>query len=142
MKVVRGLVAVIGGLAVTRLLVQPLEVTLVNALAQQPLRTPVDVAAVLNSPSMMVARVLYTGLAAILGGYVTARIAVHDPMRYTIIAAIFQAIVLVAGFVSGYALPTPLAMQAALVISSSLGILAGGAVRSAVAALPSNRRKA
>jgi len=140
MKAIRGLVAVIGGLAVTRLLVQPLEVTLVNALAQQPLRTPDDVAAVLNRPSVMVARVLYTGLAAILGGYVTARIAVHDPMRYTVVAAIFQAVVLVAGFVSGIALPTPLAMQAALVVSSSLGILAGGAIRAAVAALPSNRR--
>jgi hypothetical protein len=36
MNAIRGLVAVIAALAVTRLLVQPLEITLVNALAQQP----------------------------------------------------------------------------------------------------------
>src|SRR5215510_11128244 len=99
MNTTRGLVAVIGGLAVTRLLVQLLEVTLVNALAgQQPLQTAEDFAAVLNAPAIMVARLLYTGVAATLGGYMVARIALHDPMRYTVIAAALQAIVLIWGF--------------------------------------------
>ena len=141
MNAIRGLVAVIGALAVTRLLVQPLEITLVNALAQQPLNTPADFAAVLNSPLMMAARLFYTGVAAILGGYVAARIAAHDPMRYTIVAAVFQAIVLIWGFAAGYALPTPVWMQVALVAVSTLGILAGGAVRSAVAALPRSAQR-
>ena len=44
MNAIRGLVAVIDALAVTRLLVQPLEITPVNALAQQPLHTPGDFA--------------------------------------------------------------------------------------------------
>ena len=140
MNAIRGLVAVIGALAVTRLLVQPLEITLVNALAQQPLNTPGDFAAVLNSPLMMAARPLYTGVAAILGGYVAARIAAHDPMRYTMVAAAFQAIVLIWGFAAGYALPTPIWMRCALVVVSTMGILAGGAVRSAVAALPQGPR--
>jgi len=140
MNAIRGLVAVIGALAVTRLLVQPLEITLVNALAQQPLNTPGDFAAVLNSPLMMAARPLYTGVAAILGGYVAARIAAHDPMRYTMVAAAFQAIVLIWGFAAGYALPTPIWMRFALVVVSTMGILAGGAVRSAVAALPQGPR--
>jgi hypothetical protein len=141
MNVIRGLVAVIGALAVTRLLVQPLEITLVHALAQKPLDTPDDFAAVLNFPLMMAARLLYTGVAAILGGYVAARIAAHDPMRYTIAAAVFQAIVLIWGFAAGYALPTPIWMQLALVTVSTLGILAGGAVRSAVAALPQSPQR-
>jgi hypothetical protein len=110
--------------------------TLVNALAPQPLQTAGDIAAVLNSPLMMAARLFYTGVAAILGGYVAARIAAHDPMRYTMVAAAFQAIVLIWGFAAGYALPTPIWMRIALVAVSALGILAGGAVRSAVAALP------
>ena len=140
MNAIRGLVAVIGALAVTRLLVQPLEITLVNALAQQPLNTPADFASILNAPLMMAARLFYTGAAAILGGYVAARIAVHDPMRYTMVAAAFQAIVLIWGFAAGYALPTPIWMRLALVIVSTMGILAGGAVRSAVAALPQGPR--
>jgi hypothetical protein len=140
MNAIRGLVAVIGALAVTRLLVQPLEVTLVNALAQQPLNTAGDFAAVLNSPLMMAARLFYTGVAAILGGYVAARIAAHDPMRYTMVAAAFQAIVLIWGFAAGFALPTPIWMRLALVVVSTTGILAGGAVRSAVAALPQGPR--
>lgn len=140
MNAIRGLVAVIGALAVTRLLVQPLEITLVNALAQQPLKTPGDFASVLNSPLMMAARLFYTGVAAILGGYVAARIASQDPMRYTMVAAAFQAIVLIWGFAAGYALPTPIWMRLALVVVSTIGILAGGAVRSAVAALPQGPR--
>jgi hypothetical protein len=141
MKAIRGLVAVIGGLAVTRILVQPLEITLVNAFAGQPLRSAADFAAVLNTPGMMAARLFYTCVAAILGGYVAARIAAHDPMRYTAVAAAFQAIVLTWGFAAGYALPTPLWMRIALVVVSTLGMLAGGGVRAAVAALPGATRK-
>src|SRR4029077_2037768 len=85
MNTLRGLIAVVGGLTITRLIVQPLEITLVNALAPQPPQSAADVAAVLNAPLMMAARVVYTGVGAILGGYLTARIAGHDPMRYTII---------------------------------------------------------
>jgi hypothetical protein len=140
MSYVRGLVAVIGGLAVIRLLVFPLEMTLVNALAVQPLNNDAAVAAAFNSPAMMIARPLYTGVAAILAGYLAARIAAHDPMRYTVITAVFQAIVLIWGFAAGYAPPIALWMRIALVVVSTAGILSGGAVRSAVAALPSNRR--
>jgi len=139
MDVIRGLVAVLGGLAVTRLLTLPLEITLVNALAQQPVQTAGEFAAVLNSPAMMVARILYTTVAAILGGYITARIAAHDPMRYTLIAAAFQSMSLIAGFAAGYAVPSPLWIRVVLVIVSTGGIVAGGAVRAAVAALPPNR---
>jgi hypothetical protein len=57
-------------------------------------------------------------------------------MRYTRVAAAFQAIVLIWGFAAGYALSTPIWMPLALVVVSTMGILAGGAVRSAVAALP------
>ena len=140
MNTLRGLVAVVGGLAVTRLIVQPLEITLVNALAPQPPQTAADVVAVLNAPIMMAARVVYTGVGAILGGYLTARIAGHDPMRYTMIAALFLALILIVGFASGYEPATPVWIRVALVFVSTGGMLAGGAVRSAVAALPQTPR--
>ena len=136
MNAIRGPVAVIGALAVTRLLVQPLAITLVNVLAQQPLHAAGDFAAVLNSPVMMAARLMYTGVAAILGGHVAARIAAHDLMRYTMVAAAFHAIVLIWGFAAGYALPTLIRMRLALVAVSTMGIFAGRAARSAVATLP------
>ena len=50
--------------------------------------------------------------------------------------AAFQAIVLIWGFAAGLALPTPIWMRLALAAVSTLGTLAGGAVRSAVASLP------
>jgi hypothetical protein len=56
------------------------------------------------------------------------------------VAAAFQAIVLISGFAAGFALPTPIWMRLALVVVSTTGILAGGAVRSAVAALPQGPR--
>jgi hypothetical protein len=139
MNVFRGLVAVIAGLVVTRLLVPPLEITLANALAQQPLRTTEDLAAALNTPVLMVARVLYNGVGALLGGYVTARVAAHDPMRYTMVAAAFQALLLTWAFVTGNAPPMPLWLRIALGVVSTVAIVAGGGVRAAVAALPQNQ---
>jgi len=136
MNTLRGLIAVVGGLAITRLIVQPLEITLINVLAPQPPQTAAEVAAVLNLPLMMAARVVYTGVGAILGGYLTARIAGHDAMRYTMVTALFLALILTVGFASGYEPTTPVWIRVALVVVSAGGLLAGGAVRAAVAALP------
>jgi hypothetical protein len=52
------------------------------------------------------------------------------------VAALFLALILTVGFASGYEPATPIWIRVALVVVSSGGLLAGGAVRSAVAALP------
>ena len=52
------------------------------------------------------------------------------------LVAVFMASALAWGFAAGQALPTLIWMRVGLVVVSALGMLAGGAVRAAVAALP------
>lgn len=108
MNVIRGLVGVIAGLAVWAALIRVLETALAGALAQQPLSTPEAHAAIAISPAMMVSRPVYSAFVAMPGGYVVARIAAHDPLRYATIAAMFQALILIVGFSAGQGQPVPL----------------------------------
>ena len=75
MSVVRGFVAVIVGLAITLVFAQLLESTLANATSPRPPQSLDELAAVLNTPAMMVVRTVLTTLVSVLGGYVCAKIA-------------------------------------------------------------------
>jgi hypothetical protein len=136
----RGLIGVLVALAVTVGFVQFLELMLANALAGHPLQSMADYAVVLNTVPVMIARVLITTLLAILGGYLCAKIAEHDEMRYTLIAAIFRVIAVVFGDVQGYIPATPAWMLAVILVISTLALLAGGAVRAAAASLERRRQ--
>jgi hypothetical protein len=78
-------------------------------------------------------------LVALLGGYLCAKVAERDEMRYTLIAAIFRLIALVAGHAAGYIPPTPPWALAVLLTVSTAAMLAGGAVRAAAAAIVRKR---
>jgi len=71
---------------------------------------------------------------ALLGGYLCAKLAEHDEMRYTLIAVIFRASALVGGNAAGYMPRTPAWALAVMLVVSSAAMLAGGAVRAAAAA--------
>jgi len=136
----RGLIGVLVALAVTVGFVQFLELMLANALAGHPLQSMADYAVVLNTVPVRIARVLLTPLLAILGGYLCAKIAEHDEMRYTLIAAIFRVIAVVFGDVQGYIPATSAWMLAVILVISTLALLAGGAVRAAAASLERRRQ--
>ena len=138
MNLIRGFVAVVVGLAITLVFMQMLESMLAVALAGHPLQSVDAYTPVLMTPPMRVVRFLLTTLVAILGGYVCAKIAAHDELRYTAIAAIFRAIVLIWAFVAGYVPATPLWMFVPLLVISTAGMLGGAAVRAAAASI---RRK-
>jgi hypothetical protein len=134
MRVLRGLIAVLVGLAVAVGFVQFLELMLANALAGHPLQSMADYALILNSLPVLALRLAVTSLVALLGGYLCAKVAEHDEMRYTLIAVIFRLIALVAGNVAGYMPPTPPVPLAVLLTVSTAAMIAGGAVRAAAAA--------
>jgi hypothetical protein len=138
MNLIRGFVAVVVGLAISLVFVQVLESTLATALAGRPLRSLEEYALVLNTPPMLVVRFLFTTFVAILGGYVCAKIAAHDELRYTAIAAIFRAAMLIWALAAGYLPATPLWMFVPLLAVSTAGMLGGAAVRAAAASI---RRK-
>jgi hypothetical protein len=141
MTILRGLVGVLVALAVSVGFVQILELTLANAIAGRPLQSMDDYAAVLNALPVLGVRVVVTSVVALLGGYLCAKLAEADEMRYTLIAVIFRILAVAGGNAAGYMPRTPVAALAVLLTVSTGAMLAGGAVRAAAAAAGAQRRQ-
>ena len=141
MSLLRGLVGVLVALAVAVGFVQFLELVLANAVAGRALQSLEDYALVLNSWPLLAMRLVVSSFMAMLGGYVCAKLAEHDEMRYTLIAVIFRVAAVVAGNIAGYMPRTPAWALAVLLTVSSAAMLAGGAVRAAAAAAQARKEK-
>ena len=134
MTVLRGLVGVLVGLAVSVGFVQFLELMLANSIAGRPLQSMEDYAAVLNALPVLGIRLVVTSFLALLGGYLCAKLAEADEMRYTLIAAIFRILAIAGGSAAGYMPRTPVWALAMLLTVSTAAMLGGGAIRAAAAA--------
>jgi hypothetical protein len=134
MAVLRGLIGVLVGLAVSVGFVQILELMLANAIAGRPLQSMADYAAVLNALPVLGIRLVVTSFIALLGGYLCAKLAEADEMRYTLIAVIFRILAIAGGNAAGYMPRTPVWALAVLLTVSTGAMLAGGAIRVAAAA--------
>jgi hypothetical protein len=134
-NIVRGLVGVLVALAVSVGFVQWLELMLANAIAGRALQTLDDYALVLNTWPLLAMRLVISSFMALLGGYVCAKLAEHEEMRYTLIAVIFRLMAMVGGNAAGYMPRTPAWALAALLTVSSAAMLLGGAIRAAAAAV-------
>ena len=134
MTVLRGLIGVLVGLGVSVGFVQILELMLANAIAGRPLQSMEDYAVVLNALPVLAIRLIVTSFIALLGGYLCAKLAEADEMRYTLIAVIFRIMAIVGGNSAGYMPRTPVWALAVLLTVSTGAMLAGGAVRAAAAA--------
>ena len=134
----RGLVGVLVGLAVSVGFVQVLELMLANALAGRPLETLDAYAVVLNRVPVLAIRVVVSSCLALLGGYLCAKLAEADEMRYTLIAVVFRIIAITWGNAAGYMPRTPVWSLAVLLTVSTGAMLGGGAIRAAAAATRRN----
>jgi hypothetical protein len=141
MTVLRGLVGVLVGLAVSVGVVQFLELMLANAIAGRPLQSMGDYAVVLNALPVLGIRLVVTSFLALLGGYLCAKLAEADEMRYTLMAAIFRILAIAGGSAAGYMPPTPVWALAVLLTVSTGAMLGGGAIRAAAAAAGAQRRQ-
>ena len=72
---IRSVAAVLAGLGLVSILVDVLEFTLINAVTGGALTDIAGYLAVRNRPIMLGAQLGYTSIAAVLGGYLTARVA-------------------------------------------------------------------
>jgi len=136
--VLRGLIGVLVGLAFSVGFVQILELMLANAIAGRPLQSMEDYAAVLNTLPVLGIRLVITSFIALLGGYLCAKLAEADEMRYTLIAAIFRILAIAGGNAAGYMPRTPVWALAVLLTVSTGAMLAGGAIRAAAVAATQN----
>jgi len=143
MTVLRGLIGVLVGLAVSVGFAQFLELMLANALAGRPLQSMAEYAAVLNTLPVLAVRVVVASFVSLLGGYLCAKLAEADEMRYTLIAVIFRIVAIAGGNTAGYIPPTPVWALALILTVSTAAMLAGGGIRAAAAAttrtMPANR---
>jgi hypothetical protein len=138
--ILRGLVGVLVGLAVSVGFVQFLELMLANAVGGAPLQSMDDYATVLNTLPVLGIRLVVTSFLALLGGYLCAKLAEADEMRYTLIAAIFRILAIAGGSAAGYMPRTPAWALAVLLTVSTGAMLGGGAIRAAAAAVEAQRR--
>ncbi len=134
MTMLRGLIGVLIGLAVSVGFVQFLELMLANAIAGRPLQSMEEYAAVLNALPVLAVRLVVTSCVALLGGYLCAKLAEADEMRYTLIAVIFRIFAIAGGDAAGYMPRTPVWALAVMLTVSTGAMLAGGAIRAAAAA--------
>jgi hypothetical protein len=134
MSVTRSLVAVLGGMGLVSILVDVLEFTLVNAAAGGTITDMEGYFAVRNRPVMQAAQLGYNVVAAVLGGYLTARVAGTREMLHGGVAGFGKTMALAWGFTFGeYAAFTPAWMRIVLVLATGPAMLAGAWIRARAA---------
>jgi hypothetical protein len=127
---IRSIIAVLGGIGVISLVVEALEFTLVTAVSGGSIADMSGYFAVRNRPTILTAKVVYNTLAAVLGGYITAKIAATRELVHTAVAAVIQTLALIWGFTAGeYAGFTPAWTRIALVLLTGPAMMAGGMIR-------------
>ena len=130
MSAIRSIIAVMGGIAVISLVVEALEFTLVTAVSGGSIADMSGYFEVRNRPTILTAKVVYNTLAAVLGGYTTAKIAGTRELIHTGVAAVIQTVALIWGFTLGeYASFTPAWTRIALVLLMGPAMMAGGMIR-------------
>jgi hypothetical protein len=132
---IRSIIAILGGIAVISLVVETLEFTLVTAVSGGSITDMNEYFAVRNRPAILAVKVVYNTLAAVLGGYMTAKIAGTRELLHTAIAAFIQTVALIWGLTVGeYAGFTPVWLRIALVLLTGPAMIAGGTIRARAAA--------
>jgi len=127
---VRSVIAVLGGLAVTSLVTEALEFTLVTAASGGTITDMNGYFQVRNRPTILVAKLVYNTLAGVLGGYLAAKVAGTRELLHGGAAAALQTAALIWGFTAGeFAAFTPIWMRIALVLLTGPAMLAGASVR-------------
>ena len=131
---IRSLIAVLGAFGLVSLVTEALEFTLVSAVSGGSITDMAEYLAVRNQPGMLAAKIAYTGVAGILGGYMAAKVAGTREMLHGGLAAAFQTLTLLWGFTAGeFAASLPLWARAAIVAVTGPAMLAGASIRARAA---------
>lgn len=126
---IRSIVAVLGGLGLVSLVTEALEFTLVTAVSGGSIADIPGYFEVRNRPTILAAKLVYNTLAAVLGGYMTAKVAGSRQLLHAGVAALLQTMALIWGFTqSEYAVFTPVWMRIVLVLSTGPAMMTGAAV--------------
>ena len=126
MQILRSIFAVFAGLVLISVIVESLEFGLVTLLNGEVTTDPAIYSRVRNTPAFLATKVVYNTAAAIVGGWVAARLARRAPMAHGLVLAGVQTVAL------GWALVTPELrrstpdwMWACLIVVTFAGIITG-----------------
>jgi hypothetical protein len=122
---VRGITAVLGALVLFSAMTQLLEYTLVNAAGGDAIKDMPSYLAALNHTPLLAAKAAGTLMAAVLAGYLTAKIAQTREMMFAGLAAAAETCSLVYGFTMGEYAALPLWIRALLVLTTGPAMMAG-----------------
>ena len=115
-------------------IIQVMEFSLVMAMAGGRVADMAQYLAIGNQPVILAAKLLYYPVAGILGGYVTARVAMTYEMHHAAVVAAAQTVALIWGFTRGeFASYTPIWVRVALIVLTGPAIMVGAAVRTRAA---------
>lgn len=130
MRMLRSVIAVIAGLVLISLIVEPLEFALVALVNGAVVTEQEAYFTVRNQPALLAAKVVYNTAAAVIGGYVAAWIARRAPLTHGVTLALVQTVAF------GWALTrpelrgtTPDWMWACLIVLTFGGIVAGSTLQ-------------
>ena len=126
MQILRSIFAVFAGLVLISVIVEPLEFGLVT-LANGEVTTDPDIYfRVRNTPALLATKVVYNTAAAIVGGWVAARLAPRAPMAHGLVLAVIQTVAFGWAFVTpALRRSTPDWMWACLIVVTFAGIMTG-----------------
>ena len=131
---IRSILAILVGIGLISIVTQVLEFTLVGAASGGQLTGMEQYFEVRNRPSILAAALVYNSVAAVLGGYMVAKIAREHEMVHARIAALVQTAAMIYAFTVGeYAQFTPAWMRVALIAVVAPAILAGASIRTRAA---------
>ena len=126
MQILRSIFAVFAGLVLISVIVEPLEFGLVTLIHGEVTTDPDIYFRVRNTPAFLATKLVYNTAAAIVGGFVAARLAPRAPMAHGLVLAVIQTVAF------GWALVTPELrrstpdwMWACLIVVTFAGIMTG-----------------
>ena len=126
----RSVIAVLGGMLVLFVLSQVMELVLVRTAAQQPLLNLDEYMAVRNRTGVQAGLVASQIVAALLAGYMSAKLARAAELTHAGVAAGLQTVLFLWGFTSGEIAPlTPVWMRWAIILVTAPAMLVGAMVR-------------
>ena len=131
----RSIGGVLGGLGVISFIIQVMEFSLVMAMAGGRVADMSQYLMIANQTGILAAKLVYYPVAGLLGGYVTARVAMHYEMHHAAAAAAAQTVALIWGFFirDDFASYTPIGVRVALIVLTGPAMMVGAAVRTRAA---------
>ena len=125
----RSVLVVLGGLLLLGFIDQTLEQTLVMALADGPVRDEASYLAVRNSPQVLAVLLATHAVAALLTGYVLAKLAGSHEVQHAAATAALVTLLLVAASMAPNVLVPPVWVRVAMGVITPPALMAGAYIR-------------